>query len=276
MEKDNKTIHFIWLGKIRIPREIINTWIDESHDIKVWRDFPDPDFECDIDIKELGDFENKKLFEQSTKYNQKSDILRLIILYRYGGLYMDCDILRTNFDIDVFSHIENMCLNDNKTNFFISYEKKDCISNSIIYVSDINNKTINHLIKGLNDCQIFDENGKYISVCESTGPKFITKLLIDLQYDMNLILPYHIVNFGIDYAKGFSSKNFIINDKMKTVKKNKDLRYNPVENEILGIQIWAGGKSSNYNNISDNTILVIKNNIEQYKNFVFRQIDNNI
>lgn len=272
MEKDNRTLHFIWLGKVRIPREIIDTWTDESYEIKVWRDFPDPKFECDVDIKTLGEFENKKLFEQSTKYNQKSDILRLAILYKFGGMYMDCDILRTNFDVDVFYHVENTCKYENDTNFYISYEKKTCISNSIIFASDINNIILKHLIDELSDCNIFDENGKYISVCESTGPKFITKILIKVGYDMNFILPYHIVNFGIDYAKQFRCEDFTINENMNKTAKNKDLRYKPVEDEILGVQMWGGGKSLNYSNISPKVINIINNNFLQYKNFIFEKL----
>jgi hypothetical protein len=253
------TIHFIWLGQNRIPREIINTWKSDTCVLSVWRDYPDEKY-GDIDIKTLGDFPNKELFDTSDKYNQKSDILRLAILYRYGGVYMDSDIVK----------ISNKCVVDvlksytsqKNTGVYITYEKRGCISNSVIYADGAENSVIKYLMDGLAGCDLFDKHGKYISVCESTGPKYITSKLVELGY--NDILPYHIVNFGIDYAKSFACPDFVITENMKNKRRNKDLVYDPDFDCIVGCQMWMGGKSSRYNAITPDFLDTVKKNYDTY------------
>jgi mannosyltransferase OCH1-like enzyme len=258
-------IHFIWLGPVKIPREIIDSWQPKQDDysLLVWRDFPDEKNKNDINISELGNFRNKKLFNTSVKNNQKSDILRLAILYKYGGVYLDCDILKTG-DQNIFEQLNKIY--SNKRDFYISFEKKNCISNSFIAAFEPRNEIIDYLIDGLKNCKITDASGKYYSVWKTTGPKYITAQLNKLKWGD--IIPYHFINFGIDIAKTFTSPHFIIQNKFKIRKYNKDLRYNPVFNEIMGVQLWFGGKSHNYENVSCATVKTTKLNYEKYLAFV--------
>lgn len=264
-------LHFIWLGKNRIPREIINTWKPQKNDkykIIVWRDYPDDKEDYDKDIKDLGELHNEKLFKESEKYNQKSDILRLEILYKYGGIYMDCDIVRIPGGPGLIKTLIKSTGGKKMGRFYITYEKAGCVSNSLIYVSSPRNKVVKFLINGLADCKIKDEDGKYISVCKSTGPKYITDRLTKYGWDMNNVLPYHFVNFGIDYSKNFVDEKFKITDKMKNAKFNKDLRYKPVFDSIVGIQLWMGGKKTNYDNVNNLTVNTALANYKTYSDMV--------
>ena len=80
-----KIIHQIWVGPLPPPRRMMNTW-KRKH----------PDYEYM--------FWNEKKLNQTTllknylhKINEieeicgKVDIIRLVILYEYGGIYLDAD-----------------------------------------------------------------------------------------------------------------------------------------------------------------------------------------
>lgn len=80
-----KIIHQIWLGS-KLPRQYViwqQTWIKQHPDwqYKLW---------MDTDIEKL-DLVNKQLYAACNSYGAKSDIARYEILYRFGGLYVDCD-----------------------------------------------------------------------------------------------------------------------------------------------------------------------------------------
>lgn len=255
-------LHFIWLSKNRCPWEIINTWQPNQNDnykIVVWRDNVE-DASLETDIKELGNFPNKGLMNQSVKFNQKSDILRLEILHRFGGIYMDCDIVRFSklCPMEMFSRVKN------KYGFYISWEKRGCISNSCICVPEKNNAVISYLIKNLNDVELKDNNG-WKGVCDTTGPRYITKQLNKLKYPFNIVKPYYYVNFGIDFSKQFIKNDFKITHEINKPS-NKDIQYNFKTEEILGIQLWFGGKKITYNNLTQISIDNAYKNINIYVN----------
>ena len=82
-----KIIHHIWLGN-RLPA-IYRKYIDS------WKEFhPDWQFRLWTD-KDLNSFKfvSGNAFWRSMNFGQRSDILRLEILYRYGGVYVDTDFL---------------------------------------------------------------------------------------------------------------------------------------------------------------------------------------
>lgn len=80
-----KKIHQIWLGS-EFPeknRLLQQSWIKHHPDwqYKLW---------TDKDIESFN-LTNKDLYDKTKNFGEKSDILRYEILYRYGGLYVDCD-----------------------------------------------------------------------------------------------------------------------------------------------------------------------------------------
>jgi mannosyltransferase OCH1-like enzyme len=77
-----KLLHFIWLGK-NIP-SYPTQWLTMNPDweLIIWNE--------DNMIK----LQNQALYDASFKYpNMQSDIARVEILYKYGGVYIDCDVV---------------------------------------------------------------------------------------------------------------------------------------------------------------------------------------
>lgn len=82
-----KIIHQIWIGDKKRPDEWINTWKEKNPDFEhlVW---------SEKELSELG-FRNQKLFDYF--YKKKiwfgvSDIVRIELVERFGGVYIDADM----------------------------------------------------------------------------------------------------------------------------------------------------------------------------------------
>lgn len=256
-------LHMIWVGGARVPLEIIKTWVPtdtDNYELILWRDC-DPKTKYERNISTIRDFRHKKLYNTTSKNNQKSDILRLEILRLFGGIYMDCDIFRYS-SVDPMESLRSY--GENKDGFYITYEKARCVSNSIIGVETKMNSIICYLSNLLTDCVLFDAHGKYHSVWKTTGPQFVTNSLIKYGWGFEQVLPCYIVNFGIDFAKTFAREDFKITSDMSKKGKNKDLTYMPVFDNILGIQLWMGGKKIAYDAITEKQIAIAKLNSQKY------------
>ncbi len=79
-----RIVHQIWLGS-KVPekyRHWIESWMNmRGWEYKLW---------TDEEVKKFK-MKNRDLYERSDNFGEKSDILRLEILYKYGGLYVDTD-----------------------------------------------------------------------------------------------------------------------------------------------------------------------------------------
>jgi hypothetical protein len=85
-----KIIHFIWLGS-DIPLEVqlsIDSWklYHPSWEIRVWRDEDIEHFVWTSEKTKVG-------FCEALHYAEKADILRYEILYKFGGIYSDTDVI---------------------------------------------------------------------------------------------------------------------------------------------------------------------------------------
>ena len=91
-----KLIHAIWLGPFTEPVEWLKTWepfcATYKWKFKLWRD---------SDIRDLK-LINEKEYNESVSYQQKSDIARYEIVYRFGGVYIDCDMIWLGNDLEKF------------------------------------------------------------------------------------------------------------------------------------------------------------------------------
>jgi hypothetical protein len=82
-----KCIHQVWLGPKALPsyfKRYQRSWMEHhpGWEYRLW---------TDKEVEEF-DFELKDLYNRSTNYGEKSDILRAEILDRFGGLYVDVDV----------------------------------------------------------------------------------------------------------------------------------------------------------------------------------------
>ena len=83
----NKTIHYVWLGKKQMPKSYIlsresATKFADDFEIKLWTEEQLPEFN-------LPPYFYKLMKEK--RYALASDIYRIYILNKYGGIYFDTD-----------------------------------------------------------------------------------------------------------------------------------------------------------------------------------------
>jgi mannosyltransferase OCH1-like enzyme len=111
----NKTVHFIWLGEHEKPKQIkacFNSWMANLKEYKFQ--------EWSLDNIPRDIFFVEKMIELK-QWAFASDYLRLHILYNYGGIYLDTDML-------VYKSFDPLL----GTNFFIGQESDLTISAGII------------------------------------------------------------------------------------------------------------------------------------------------
>ncbi len=126
-----KIIHYIWLGGKELPdldKECIESWKKycPDYEIKRWDESNlNLDF-CDY-VREA--YDNKK-------YAFASDVLRLDLLYRYGGIYLDVDV-KIIKPIDKF--LENKC--------FGGFEGGNQVNPGIIFGCEAGNEDIKNIIE---------------------------------------------------------------------------------------------------------------------------------
>lgn len=78
----------IWLGSRQIPEEFEKWWL------KLQELHPTYEFITITDASEIKLPENlKEIYENAETYASRSDILRIVVLYEMGGVYVDTDIL---------------------------------------------------------------------------------------------------------------------------------------------------------------------------------------
>lgn len=113
-----KTIHYIWLGRATKPALItdcINSWHAHLNDYKIieWN-------EDNLDSIILNNLQVKKALALKN-YAYASDIIRVYLLKKFGGIYLDTDIeIVKTFD-DLLSY-----------DLFIGYESKYWFGSAVI------------------------------------------------------------------------------------------------------------------------------------------------
>ena len=202
-----KLIHQIWIGDKKLPKNCI-PWMQS------WKNF-NPDWEYKLwteeNIKELN-IKNFDIYSKKINPGYRSDILRYIILKKFGGLYADTDfecLKPLPSDILKYKFIAGIMFGDNpiignsillSTPNFILLDKILTQITSTEYKNDIN-----HIIK-------------------NSGPENVTKEFFSLKKqikDQILILPS---NYFYPYP------NFRINNYVN--------KYLEIEDISIGIHHW--------------------------------------
>ena len=202
-----KKIHQIWLGEKSIPR-ICKKWMNS------WKDH-NPQWEYKLwDEKNIKELNVEDLNVYSKKFNPgyRSDILRYVILKKFGGIYVD-----TDFE----------CLKSIPSNFLnykfiagIMFGNKPSIGNSILMSSP------NFILidKILNYIRSIDYKNDINHIINNSGPETVTREYFYLNnqiQDQSLILPS---NYFYPYP------NFMIN--------TQNDRYKEIEDISIGIHHW--------------------------------------
>jgi hypothetical protein len=214
-----KVIHFIWMGS-KLPliyNFCIQSWqrCHPGWELIIWDDEK---------LKTL-DIRSGVLIDSLSSYAAKTDVLRLEILYKFGGIYADIDY----FCLSPFDkYVE-------KSKLFFGDMFGDCIGNSIIGSSQ-GNEFIGYLIDQLNN----SDKSKYLNmspdqIIANTGPVFINNCFYDYytkndNYDGVIVFPVsYLYPFPGDQRNDFWSYKLSISDIIK--------KY--THQQTLAIHLWS-------------------------------------
>ena len=156
-----KIIHQIWLGS-PLPekyKQFQQSWKKYHPDWTyiLW---------TEKEIEEFG-LKNKKIYDASTNYGQKSDIARYEILYRIGGLYVDTDFECLK-PFDILHHCLDFytsCLPENKETRHLS------LLNGLVAACPAH-PILKSCVEGIEES--FYSNKEIMA---QTGPYFLTKVV---------------------------------------------------------------------------------------------------
>lgn len=208
-----KIIHQIWIGPNKRPDCWMNTFkidyikMNPSWKYKLWNE---------ENIAEL--FTNfpviKQIYESEKTYNGKSDILRYLILYKHGGVYVDADSVWINK-----KSLDPLLLKASKSDFFVAFEPKMKLLCGGVMGSSINNNYVKKLIdiiirmvKRDNSDKVYlvdyrrmrNINGAYKQI----GPGLITRLYKNNK-EITKFPPHYF------YPNDWNSKKNSTNDHLK-------------------------------------------------------------
>ena len=176
-----KNIHFIWIGSPvpeKYARTIVNCQrINPHYTVFFWIDDHTKVTMQDIIIKQVSEIQDDSL-NKFQNYGFKADILRLHIVYQYGGIYSDVDSvwlkpLDENFEYEFITYRNDVeCRSIGNPLFGFS-------KNSII-LSDI----LRNLGKSI-DCILRLNNYPIIRnhIPVMTGAGLISKVIMENRYD---------------------------------------------------------------------------------------------
>tara|TARA_B100001093_G_C26796933_1_gene1001551 strand:- start:12 stop:884 length:873 start_codon:yes stop_codon:yes gene_type:complete len=202
-----KKIHQIWLGNKKLPRKYykwMKSWKNLNHDweYKLW---------TEENIKDLG-IKEFNVYSKEINPGFRSDIVRYIILKKFGGLYVDTDF-------ECVKPIPNSLLNYKFVSCII-FGNKPMIANGMM-MSTPDYILIENILKTIKDKSYKNEIHKILNV---SGPEKLTReyFLISKKIAKEaLILPS---NYFYPYT------NFMLNTKLDKYKEVKDVS--------IGIHHW--------------------------------------
>lgn len=186
-----KIIHQIWMqGGKNIPDKYYNNikTIKDNH--KRW------EYILWDEIKILELISTKKewvdIYYKFTYLHQKIDFAKYIILFIYGGIYIDIDVeIVKSFDslINEFDNADIIVskLNINSTESFLATGYNESYNNGII-ISKKNGEIIKKLIDEiLKSFYKSDLHIKVLYINSTTGPRIFTKVINDNKNKVNIL-----------------------------------------------------------------------------------------
>ena len=200
-EKMPKIVHQIWIGENKRP----DIWMDTvkkfcndyGYEYKLWDD--NTVNTLNLINKQYYDME-PQIHLNKKNYQLKADILRYELLYSFGGIYIDADIVITN------GEKLNTIINDFSNDVGFGWEKDNTvISNSVIF-SVKNGKFMKDCIDGIKDRNL--NTAPFLA----TGPYYVTDIYNANKYtDIKLypsILFYPVHWVGIQKINAHKNTNY--------------------------------------------------------------------
>lgn len=180
LDKIPKKIHYCWLGKNEKPKSVqkfIDSWSDAlpGYEILEWNE---DNYNLEGTCRYVREAADKK------KWAFVSDYIRLDVLNKYGGIYLDTDV-------EILKSFDDLLPND----FFVSSESKYTICTAVIGAKP-NTEWIKTLMNSY-------ENRSFVDSKNSS---------LDMQPNSQFIYEYFKINYGYSYNENqkFSVGNGVI------------------------------------------------------------------
>lgn len=171
-----KHIHQIWIGDREPPCVWLDSWrIDFMNAHGAGWKYTLWDNEAVANMRDEEEMMTGELFDRESMWQCKADLLRLELLYRFGGVYIDADM------VSLGKSLEEVRASAEATGFGVSYEAdtKDkpysILGNSIIFASK-GHPLLLLLILYIK--MIYDHKRPFFGVEWVTGPLAFTKALL--------------------------------------------------------------------------------------------------
>lgn len=186
-----KKIHYCWFGENEKTEEILRC-------IESWKKFL-PEYEIIEWNEENYDIDNSiqyvKEAYDAKKWAFVSDYVRLDVLYKYGGIYLDTDV-------EIFQSFDGLLENV----FFAGFESKDYVATAILG-SQLKSEIVQSFMKYYNTKSFCDAEGNFET--EITNVVIFSDIIKN--YGIKLNGKYQKNSFITVYPQKYFCSNDILN-----------------------------------------------------------------
>ena len=160
-----KIIHYCWFGKGEMPKIAKKC-------IKSWKKYC-PDFQIICWNEDNFDFsKNRYMLEayKAGKWAFVSDVVRLQVVYEFGGVYLDTDV-------ELIKPIDDLI----QTEGFMGFDEKGVIATGLGFGAEKGNKIIGEFLKDYKDISFIKPDGSYdLTPCPDRNTDTLKRLGMDI------------------------------------------------------------------------------------------------
>ncbi len=234
-------IHFVWLGSdlpLSAQRSIQSWQIHHpGWEIQVWGDVEAEKFEW-------SNKRSKETFQHATSFAEKSDILRYEILYQYGGIYSDTDVICVRPFHDLL--MQNLEFFAGVEVNLVSSVTKNPLHLGTAIIGAAKNSAV---LKCCIDNQLGAHEAPNVHILNRTGPGMFTRacssiLFSEASNENFLLLP-------ISYFYPFPWEHHLL---------PLDRVQNYIRHESMAVHLWNGSWLTEEERMYCKKILELKNN----------------
>ena len=186
-----KIIHYCWFGKGEMPKIAKKC-------IKSWKKYC-PDFQIICWNEDNFDFsKNRYMLEayKAGKWAFVSDVVRLQVVYEFGGVYLDTDV-------ELIKPIDDLI----QTEGFMGFDEKGIIATGLGFGAEKGNKIIGEFLKDYKDISFIKPDGSYdLTPCPDRNTATLKRLGMDInntsQKFLNMVFLPEEYLCPMDYYSG--------------------------------------------------------------------------
>lgn len=190
-----KKIHYCWFGgkkKGKKERACIASWKKFCPDFEIleWN-------ESNIDLSDVPEF--VKTAYDNKNFAYVSDYIRLEILYKHGGIYMDTDV-------EVIRNLSGLL----NSSAFFGFENSESINTSQMSASEIGHPCIKAMMDNYRDASFFNEDGsKNVFGCEIIATRTLEQFGLN-KSNKEQLLQANIHIYPSDYFNPYDSATDVL------------------------------------------------------------------